>query len=125
MPAVIVNPGAGAVAGATKEQACLNIIAFCEDLSIPGVQCKEVPECDGEGRYTFELTHGEVGSVVIDMPGLPLDQVRWIRSAVHGDPDPQDPWQFPQLYVDGSSWLWKFALQQAGLALLGVEEDVV
>lgn len=45
----------------------------------------------------------------VDMPGTPLTEVRYIDGA--------DPWRFPRLYVDGSSWLWEFAVDMTRLAL--------
>jgi len=37
------------------------------------------------------------------MPGLPLDLVRYTGE------NGQNIWNFPRLYLDDSSWVWKFA----------------
>ncbi|MET9402659.1 hypothetical protein [Kitasatospora sp. NPDC002965] len=42
------------------------------------------------------------------MPGLSLDQVRWMN-----EPD-QNIWNYPRLFVDGSSWVWWYALGICG-----------
>jgi hypothetical protein len=38
------------------------------------------------------------------MPGLPVEQVRYMGESG------QNIWDFPRLYVDDSSWIWEFAL---------------
>ena len=38
------------------------------------------------------------------MPGLPLDQVRFVED------EGQDIWKYPRLFVDGKPWLWKYAV---------------
>ena len=43
-------------------------------------------------------------TIEIQMPGLPVDRVRFL------DEDGQNIWDFPRLYVDDSSWVWKYAL---------------
>jgi hypothetical protein len=48
--------------------------------------------------------------VPVDMPGLPLHQV----ALREGD----NAWLFPRLYVDGNSWLWPYALNNARRELL-------
>ncbi len=39
------------------------------------------------------------------MPGIPLSEVRYVKGL--------NAWLFPRLYVDGSSWLWEFAINMA------------
>ncbi len=102
----IINPGAGTVDGATAENAYDNMIRFMGDLIERGieVQCfNRVPEREvGDGRFCYDLF--VLNRVFeIEMPGLPLDQVRYIS-------EDQNILLYPRLYVDGSSWVWKFAL---------------
>ena len=104
---VIINPGAGAVADATVENAEINMAHFVADLGLADkLSWVRLPEHDEDGRFCFLLYWSHYHQCnrhhVIDMPGIPLDAVRW-RNGL-------DPWQFPRLYVDGSSWLWGFAL---------------
>src|SRR4029077_10017060 len=63
---------------------------------------------DGTGRYQFNLHRG-ICTVKVDMPGLPLDEVRCTKDFM--------PSGCPRLYVDGNSWWWCFALGQAKRAL--------
>jgi hypothetical protein len=78
---------------------------------------------DGDGRYAFWILRlgrcptcgrqytdrGRVHPrrVLVLMPGLVLDQVRYMGK-------PQNIWHFPRLYVDGNSWVWCFAINAAG-----------
>lgn len=112
---VILNPGAGDVPGATTyANAARNVNAFMDDLrKTYGYTAIAVVPRDHDagsgGRWEFVLT-AEVATPgapleqwMIDMPGLPLDKVRYTGP-------PQSPFDFVRLYVDGSSWLWKFAV---------------
>lgn len=108
---IVINPGSGPVQGASAEQAAVNIKRFVADLAVRGLNVVETchtPEHDydredGDGRFAFDLTFDDGSVAVIQMPGIPVDKVRWLG------PD-QDIWQFPRLYVDDSSWVWFFAL---------------
>jgi hypothetical protein len=105
---VFINPGSGPVAEATEEHAAINITVFADDLRRAGVDvdgCNRVPYADyGEGRYAFTLAMTDGRTVEVQMPGLPVDRVRFT------DGEDQNIWDFPRLYVDGSSWVWKYAL---------------
>jgi len=61
---------------------------------------------EDDGRYQFSVwkTGKENNAVLIEMPGLPLEEVRYIK------PSEQNIWNFPRLYVDDSSWIWLYAL---------------
>lgn len=61
---------------------------------------------DDYGLYGFVLHRG-IRTVDVDMPGLPLAEVR---------SDTLDA-MLPRLYVDGSSWWWGYALDFASEAL--------
>jgi hypothetical protein len=106
---IVINPGTGPVEGATLEQAKANMDAFAADLNkrglyVTGLTRRE--DADDDGRYGYLLTMGDARKLEVDMPGLPLDQVRFM------DEPGQDIWDFPRLYVDGNSWIWMFALGQ-------------
>lgn len=104
-----VNPGTEAILGTSEDLARANVDAFAKDVqqqfNLSNVEVD--PLCLGEedGRYTFRLAV-DGWPVEIDMPGLPLDAVRYL-----GEPD-QNIWDYPRLYVDGSSWVWMYALNQ-------------
>jgi len=107
---ISVNPGSGPVAEATEQNAIDNMAVFTDDLRTRGITVTgsvRRPEADyGSGRYAFTVTTDDDHATEIQMPGLPVDQVRWLKS------EGQDIWQFPRLYVDDGSWIWYFALDQ-------------
>lgn len=108
-----INPGSGPLEGTTKENALANIQAFVRDLEMVGVKSMALPNSHG-GRWAFAVgTESEACRV--DMPGLPIEQVRFMGGLS------QDPWQFTRLYVDGSSWLWCYALDIVRDYLTGQE----
>lgn len=107
-----VNPGAGAVQEATLAHAEGNVARFVDDLDLPGVAVERDEAHDSGGRFGFVLVH-EGHRVEVTMPGLPLDRVRYV-----GDFG-QDIWDFPRLYVNGSSWVWGYGLGIARAKLCG------
>lgn len=101
---IIINPGSGPVANSNEKEAIENIKHFLTDCGVEDVDFVRVPQKDyGKGRFAFLLWKDTVCHE-IQMPGIPLEKVRYM------DSDEQDIWDFPRLYVDGSSWVWKFAL---------------
>jgi hypothetical protein len=106
---IIINPGSGPVSGATRENAEANMAVYITDLKEGGftkaVDLLPQPDApEDRGRWTFSITADkEVHE--IEMPGLPVDEVRWM------DREEQNIWDFPRLYVDGSSWVWFYALR--------------
>ena len=110
---LFLNPGAGDVTGATLDNAIENMKAFTADV-IAAHGYKDAgwvasdPQGHG-GRWAFLLTcirwppEAPVEQFTVDMPGLPLERVRYLGL-------PQNPFEFTRLYVNGSSWLWKFAV---------------
>lgn len=104
MMTVCINPGSGPCAHATLEHAEENIRHFVTDLGRKHVKVVRLPEEDGDdGRFSFLLWEG-TRCHQVDMPGLPLDRVRYV------DSERQNIFDFPRLYVDGSSWIWCIAL---------------
>lgn len=115
---IIINPGSGPVAGASQENAAAAMVQFAADVRAqhnlrevgfrPNETCADL----GDGRYAFVLTavtaDGREYVLDIDMPGLPVEKVRYTGA------DGQDIWDFPRLYVEGDSWVWKFAVDAAG-----------
>lgn len=105
---IVINPGSGPVGGAAEEHAVINIGAFADDLRARGLGVdtftRRAQDDYGEGRYAFELVMADGRTIEIQMPGLPAERVRYV------DSERQNIWDFPRLYVDGSSWVWKFAL---------------
>jgi len=103
---VVINPGTGPVADATEENAIENMEQFVLD-SICADSFARDPGSDwNDGRFSFRVFYAVFPDKYIDvqMPGLPLEQVRYMSAEY------QNPWHFPRLYVDGSSWLWYYAL---------------
>lgn len=105
-----LNPGSGSVQDASLEHAHENIKVFVQDIAqAHGLFVKDIfrlEDDDDRGYFAFALDI-EKGSlerrIRVDMPGLPLEKVRYLESS-------QDAWAFQRLYLDGSSWLWKFAV---------------
>ena len=113
MTMVIINPGTGPVEGSTLEHAYRNMEALLRDAGCPAAKWRRDPARDVEGgRWPFLVTcppnaeEPREWDCLVDMPGIPLDEVRYV-----GGPG-QNIWDFPRLYVDGSSWVWKFAVSQ-------------
>lgn len=118
---MLLNPGAGSIAGdVCRDHAIANTAAYIDELGMkdpPVAVTMRSPKHDGTGRYTFDLHRG-IRTVPIEMPGLPLGEVRCTESFV--------PPGCPRLYVDGNSWWWCFALNITRDALMdhdGVREQ--
>lgn len=110
---ISINPGTGPVAGANAEQAARNMEAFVRDVLAARDTYKHAlthrvePADYGDGRYAFIVVfrdYAKLQAFEIQMPGLPLEQVNF------GARENDNAWDFPRLYVDDSSWLWKFAI---------------
>lgn len=104
MGGIIANPGSGPVAEGTWEQAHKNIKQYIKDCEIP-LHIVSSDFAPDDGRYLFVLCADKIPfRIEVEMPGLPLENVRYMSE------EKQNPFDFPRLYVDGSSWLWKFGL---------------
>ena len=105
---IFFNPGTEPVEGATLENAEANMKQFISDSSLADELVFERygDNEDEDGRFRFYVywKRCEAMRVSVDMPGWTLERVRYI-----GEPG-QDIWDFPRLYVDGSSWVWEFAI---------------
>jgi hypothetical protein len=101
----LINPGSGLVKcpGNTKRNARANAKALARDAGGEWTlkECKAGQFPDERGYYQFVFKQGrrryEVG-----MPGLP-------RALVRYEGEPQNPFSFHRLYVDGNSW-WVYAV---------------
>lgn len=117
IPGVMVNPGTGPVHNATRGQAAKNVTQLVADVlgERSDTVATEDTGREDDGRFTFVLRCGE-RTCEVDMPGLAVDEVRFM------DGEDQNIWDFPRLYVEGSSWVWSFAISQTQHYLFG-EED--
>lgn len=108
---IIINPGTEPVESASLENATAAIQQFASELGIDGLVILRDPEQDHDGRFGFVLWRRfKLAGCEITMPGC--------------DPDvtmKSQPWESPRLYVDGSSWLWGFAIGIAHGHLTGEE----
>jgi hypothetical protein len=110
---IAINPGSGPVGNATADQAEANMRQFTADLTERGHENVVIERkadadyntIDHDGRFCWTVSVDGEPAIEVQMPGIPLDQVRWLGRD-------QDIWQFPRLYVDDSSWIWFFALNQ-------------
>ena len=100
---ILFNPGAGAVEGGSFEQAHENIKQLIKDCEIKMtlISMETTPD---EGRYHFILQDPLGDRYDVEMPGLPLECVRYMGL------ENQNPFDFPRLYVEGSSWLWEIVV---------------
>lgn len=102
---LFINPGTEPVKKSSVKNAINNMVHLIADSKLKGINCVRIPEKDyGEGRYAF-LIWKDRHCLEIQMPGLPLNKVRFMG-------DGQNAWDFPRLYSDDSSWLWKFAIPE-------------
>lgn len=105
---VIINPGTGPVQDATElnAQACMAMLiddTQSMDNAKPILCYTRDRTLDRGGRFGFRVwTNDKVATV--EMPGLPEDRVRY--RSLPG----QNVFHFPRLYINGSSWLWGFAV---------------
>jgi len=98
-----INPGSGPVRGKNlKSNAINNISQFLQDVG--GNSEWEYIKKQEDGRFLFVIS-SVVADVEVEMPGLPLEEVRYI------DKNNQNIWDFDRLYINGSSWVWLYAVQ--------------
>jgi hypothetical protein len=124
IPGIIMNPGMHWIPenGSSPEAAARNMDIFAADLIKAGCPVGNIapliepsPEQElllmggthyqaiHDGRYPFTIeVRGH--TKIVEMPGLPIEEVRWMD-----EPD-QDIFDFPRLFIDGSSWIWLCAV---------------
>lgn len=103
-----INPGSSDVdVDCSEEQAVINMTEFVKEVGDADF-CRSNPRNDSGGRYCFQVrTFDGARSVFVEMPGCELVEVRdFFRRSPSGKPG-------PRLYVDGSSWWWKWAVSVA------------
>ena len=103
---ILSNPGAGPCEDGTYNNAYDNIQAFIKDCEVPMIIVSSEHKPKDNGRFLFKLECFLFPDykVEVEMPGLPLKEVRWFS------PDDGDIFNFPRLYIDGSSWIWNCAI---------------
>jgi len=101
---IYFNPGSGHVDSATEENADLNIAQLVKDVNLKGLTHRRDSTVDGKGRFGYQLTWNQ-RDMEVKVPGIPMTEVRNFRVRV------PEIWRVPRLYVDGTSWLWEFAMR--------------
>lgn len=102
MTVLIINPGTGPLEETSLKNAEAAFELFMGDLNTGEMRGYRNPGKDDQnGRYGFTIML-EDRRVDIQMPGIDPEVTRKSK-----------PWESPRLYVDGSSWLWEFALGAA------------
>jgi hypothetical protein len=101
MALVTINPGTEAQPKHSVDNAVKIAEYICKDLSIDLSHFIRNENGDNDrGWYGFTFS-GKGGNVSVEIPGIDPEVVR------RGE-----PWVSPRLYVDGSSWLYGFALNR-------------
>lgn len=102
---IIMNPGTGKTEDNGFEQALSNIKVFIQECTIDIEITSSNKHPNENGRYSFFLKHWSTGKEFeIEMPSLPLSDVHYI------DSENQNIMNYPRLYVNGNSYVWKYAL---------------
>lgn len=96
---VIINPGTEGRGSATLENAQVIVDRICDELTIPKSSVSRLPAQDRpeKGYWAFQVS--SLPPFSIDVPG--------------DDPDNfflSKPFESRRMYVDGSSWLWRYAI---------------
>lgn len=113
-----INPGAGPVEGAFLGYARQNISQLILDagFKLEQVEIIHHSKYDDSGRFFFQLKHNG-RTCEVEIPGLDLSLVRYLIS------EEQNIWDFPRLYVNGSSFVWLFAISLVRESLLSIMDD--
>ena len=101
-----INPGTEPIHEASEKNAINNMQHYITDHQESSLEFVRVPKLDySQGRFAFLLYKKDATRYhEIQMPGLPLHKVRYVNE------EEQNIWNFPRLYVDGKSWVWKFGI---------------
>lgn len=110
-----INPGSGPAVEASLQHAHENIKVFAKDITkVHHLTVKDIfrlEDDDDRGYFAYALDVEKYRlerRLRVDMPGLPLERVRYL-----GLPG-QDAWDYQRLDLDHSSWLWMFAVSLSG-----------
>lgn len=110
--AIFINPGTEA----RDEHKAENAVVVAQELAkifkdeYPALELKrDTSKDDNDGWYGFKLVNGDT-AIDVDIPGDDPEQV--MKS---------EPWVSRRLYVDGSSWLWDYAVGIVSDRLKGEE----
>lgn len=107
----IINPGTENQKDTTEENAIKIAKIFAQELDIPNLKLRRYKKRDdNRGWYGFNLILGDI-KVELDIPGVEPDV--FLKSK---------PFESPRCYINGSSWLYNFALDIARGDLLELEE---
>ena len=105
MGMIIINPGSGPVEGAEVHHAEANMTHFLADAGVEDAVVIRAKKHDQDGRFGFYvLNEASLRFCEVRMPGLSLDKVRYMGE------EHQNIWHFPRLFINGDSWVWKFAI---------------
>jgi len=114
---IFINPGTGHVDDAREESATQNIAQLVKDVGLEGITYERDPSKDyGKGRFAYKLHLAEI-NVEVQMPGWSLERVRFLGEKG------QNIMDFPRLYVDDNSWLWKYAVGMVEDAFENPDEE--
>jgi hypothetical protein len=111
MTIAFINPGTEPIQNASFDLAVRNMDIFLNDCGFTKLPINCAQSLDRDGRYGFIITTPNGKACEVLMPGLETDRVRYKV----GD----NPFLYPRLYVDGSSWLWSYAVNAVKRALAG------
>lgn len=108
---IIINPGTEKQEK-HKEKNAIKVAEFiAEDLNLTEENWERNASRDDEdGWYGFWFK-GAGGKISVDIPGINPKIVRL-----------GEPWKSPRLYVDGSSWLYGYAL---GFIRDGIKKEII
>lgn len=96
---IVINPGTEPIVKTTEDNAIKLAEYIAKDLKLDITNWQRNPKADdNQGRYGF-IFKGAGGKVDVDIPGIDPDITR--KSM---------PFESPRLYVNGSSWLYGYAL---------------
>lgn len=102
MTMIIINPGTEAIPQTTFENAYESAKALMHDCGFSredGYKISRDAKRDSNGWYGFIVTKDGKHPLDVDIPGCDPERTQ-----------KGEPWVSPRLYVDGSSWLWGYAL---------------
>lgn len=112
--AILLNPGTADIPNTSLLYARANMHVLLADIGLSNVRMRYRSRDTDGGRYGFRLFF-QSRTCDIQMPGLPIERVRWMDHT-------QNIFDFPRLYINGSSWIWKIGIDIAREFLLGNED---